>query len=81
MFFRIFLCVIFALFLFGCDSKSAKNKVQLKKEPPSGDLLSDVAKEPTYGHQAIRTLKGAREIQRNIKNQQKERQQIKEEAD
>lgn len=81
MFFRIFLCLIFALLLFGCDSKSSKGKVQLKREPPSGGLLSDVAKEPTYGHQALRTLKGAREVQQDIKKQQKERQEIKEQAD
>lgn len=81
MFFRLFLFLILALFLFGCDSKSSKEKVQVRKEPPSGDLLSDVAKEPTYGHQAIRTLKGTREVQKDIKKQQKEREEIKQEAD
>jgi hypothetical protein len=81
MFLRIFLCLILAISLLGCESKSSPEKVRLKKEPPTGDLLSDVAKEPTYGHQAIRTLKGAREVQRDIKKQQKERQEIKEQAD
>jgi hypothetical protein len=80
MFLRLLLSSLLVLFLFGCESKPPE-KARLKKEPPPGDLLSDVSKEPTYGHQALRTLKGAHEVQQDIKKQQKEREEIKQEAD
>jgi hypothetical protein len=80
MFVRILVGLLLALLLVGCETKSNPAKARMK-EQKGDDLLSDVARQPTYGHQAVRVLKGAREVQRDIKKEQKEREEIRQEAD
>jgi uncharacterized lipoprotein YehR (DUF1307 family) len=81
MLLRILLLLLVAVCLSGCGVKEETKPLPAKKEVPSDDLLSDVARQPTYGHKALRVLRGAHDVRNEIKQKQKEREKIREEAD